>query len=182
MRSGKFLVAAAAVVMLAGAGCLLTSGQILISFDDFTNPFTVNMTMDVHRQAVDLNTIGDYNDHKDKLESLADIALLGQITNNSTTAVDVEAYFTETATMFTTAAQVRSAAKKLWGAFALAPSETKTIGWDESAGLIDDAGRDALIADIQGDGVFTIYVIAATGTYNFTVNNPVLVLVLDAGV
>jgi hypothetical protein len=181
MRSGKFLVAAAAVVMLAGAGCLLTSGQILISFD-LTNPVTVTNTSQLHRQEVDLNSIGDYNDHKDKLESLADIALLGQITNNSATAVDVEAFFTETATMFTTAAQVRSSAKKLWGAFALAPSETKTIGWDESAGLIDDAGRDALIAEIQGDGVFTVYLLGPTGTFSFTVNNPVLVLVLDAGV
>jgi len=178
MRSWKILVAAAA---LAGAGCILTSGQILISFP-LTNPLTVINDTQVYTESIDLNTISDYADHKDNLESLADVALLGQITNNSASPVDVEVFFTEAATTFMTSAEVRAGARKLWGPFALAASETKTIGWDESAALIDDAGRDALIAEIKGDGVFTLYAIGPTGTFSFTINNPVLVLVLDAGV
>ncbi len=178
MRSWKILVAAAA---LAGGGCILTSGQILISFP-LVNPVTVTNTSMLYSEEVNLNSLGDYTDHKDKLESLADVALLGQIINNSSSPVGVEVFFTEASTSYTTSALVRTSAKKLWGPFALAASETKTIGWDESAALIDDVGRAALISEIKGDGSFTVYVIGPTGTYNFTVNHPVLVLVLDAGV
>jgi hypothetical protein len=178
MRNWKLLVAGAALV---GAGCILTSGQILISFD-LVNPLTVTNLMPVYSEPIDLSTNSDYVEHKDKLETLADVALLGQVTNNSGTAVDAEVYFSETSNTFMTPAEVRAGAKKLWGPFALAPNETKTISWDQSAALIDDAGRDALIAEVKGDGVFTLYIIGTTGTFSFTVNNPVLVLVLDAGV
>lgn len=179
MRNWKLLVAVAA---LAGAGCILTSGQILISFD-LQNPLTVTNVAPVYSEAIDLNTISDYAEHKDKLETLADVALLGQVTNNSASPVsDIEVYFTEAPTLFTDPAVVRSSAKKLWGPFTLAANETKTIGWDQSAALIDDAGLVALIAEIKGDGVFTLYVIGPTGTFSFTIDNPVLVLVLDAGV
>ena len=178
IQNWKVLVA---VVALAGAGCILTSGQILISFD-LPNPLTVTNVTPVTRESIDLSTDSDYVEYKDNLESLADIALLGQITNNSASPVNVEVFFSETPTSFPTPDEVRAGAKKLWGPFPLAANETKTIRWDESAGLIDGAGRDALTAEVKADGVFTLYIIGTAGTFSFTVDNPVLVLVLDARV
>jgi len=178
MRNWRLLVAAAA---LAGGGCILASGQILVSFG-LENPLTVTNVTPVNRESIDLGTNSDYVEHKDNLESLADVALLGQITNNSASPVNVEVYFSENPTSFPTPDEVRAGAKKLWGPFPLAANETKIIRWDESAALIDDAARDALTAEVKADGVFTLYIIGTTGTFSFTVDNPVLVLVLDARV
>jgi len=178
----RILKVAAPAAILVAAGCILTSGQITISFP-LQDPLLVTNTSPVFSEIVDLNTIGDYADHKDKLESLSDAALLGEVTNNSSVDVTATAYFTrDTTPVLATPVDVANNAIKLWGPFTIAAGATRLIGWDESAALIDDAGRDALIEEIKGDGVFRAYIVGPTGIFSFTVNKPTLVLTLDAGV
>jgi hypothetical protein len=186
MRIPKSVYRAAAVATLAGilsgTGCLLTSGQVLISFD-LTNPITVPTVATAIRVPVDLNTIGDYNDHKKNLADLADLALVGDVTNGNT-ATNIEFWMTPGATSLANAAAVRSdpTAIQLWGPLALAAGETHRIDWDGSAALFK--GRQALLDQIKTDGVFTLYALASSTALaaNFTINNGVLILVLDAGI
>ena len=58
----------------------------------------------------------------------------------------------------------------------------RLLGWDESAALIDPAGRKILIQEALGDGKFTIYTTGTpSGAHDILVENGEVVLVLDAG-
>ncbi len=64
----------------------------------------------------------------------------------------------------------------------LAGGATRHIGWDESAGLF--TGRQVLLAEVKGDGVFTLFALGppGTGTSHFAVHKGQLVVTIDAGV
>lgn len=176
MRMLKMMLLVAPLVL---AGCILTTGQITIDFDLGT--ITVSSPTNLEARDVDLNTISDYTDHKDNLEGLADLALLGTVTNNGSSTINVEAYITTSQTAYTTETQVRTNGTKIWGPFTVPGSSTVTVGWDESAKLFTPVGKALLLDEIKGDGIFTVYLLGTAGTYNFTVNDGTLVLTLDAG-
>lgn len=168
-------------LFLALPGCLLTSGQVLISFD-LPDPILVTSPTTLTEVDVDLNSIGDYADHKQDLATLADVAILGDVTNNASNSIDVEFWMTAGTTSLTTATAVRSQGQRLWGPFQVAAGATSRIDWDRSASLFDAAGRTALVAEVKGDGAFTIYALATSTTFDFSIANGALVLVLDAGI
>jgi len=176
MKTRLFLAALALAGMTAG--CVLVSGQITVDFDladaHVTGPTTLVS------QTVDLNTIGDYNDHKSDLQGLADVALLGTITNNGASPVDVEVWMTAAPTTYLLESEVKASGVRLWGPYHLAAGETRRTDWDGSAALFDPAGKTALVQEIKGDGVFTLYAIGQQTTYDFSIHDGHGVLVLDA--
>ncbi|HEY6221250.1 MAG TPA: hypothetical protein VIX13_01820 [Candidatus Eisenbacteria bacterium] len=178
MKNLRWIVPA---LLLAAAtpGCVLVSGQFLIDFD--LSNFTTSTDTAVTREDVDLTTKSDYQDHKNDLKGLSDVAVLGKITNNGVADIGVEVWMTASPTTYTTPGQVTANATKLWGPFNLAAGATKQVGWDESAKLFSSTGKALLINEIKGDGQFTIYAIANAGTYSFKVDNGVLALVIDFG-
>jgi hypothetical protein len=169
--------------LVLAAGCVLTSGQIVIAFD--IDDATITAT-GVDGESIDLNENSDYEDHKEDLAGVADLAIVGKIENQGG-ALNVEAWMTNAETDFTTDAEVRANGIRLWGPFALAADETKVIGWDESAALFQEAGKDALLEEVKGeggtngDGRFTLYLLGSAGTYQFSIDDGALVLVIDAG-
>lgn len=175
MRNLRWIVPALAIV-LAAPGCVLTSGQFLIDFelDDFSTTTETAVT----REDVDLTTEEDYVDHKEDLQDLADVAVLGTLINNGGTAINAEVWMTAGQTSYTNAADVTANATKLWGPFQVAAGASETVDWDESADLFSATGKALLIQEIKGDGQFTVYMIAAEATYSFEVQNGVLALVL----
>ncbi|HMI31205.1 MAG TPA: hypothetical protein VK527_05645 [Candidatus Limnocylindrales bacterium] len=169
---------------LMTAGCILTSGQIQISFD-LPSPFTANSVTGIDGTTIDLNTESEYQDNKDKLKDLSDLAVLGKFTNNAATAVNVEVWMTPAATSHLTEAALRGdpTAIKLWGPFQVGPNATTVIDWNKSAALFTTAGKATLLAQAKGDGEFSIYAVGPAGAaYNFTVENGALVLVIDVGI
>lgn len=178
MKNLRWIVPAL-LLGFAMPGCVLVSGQFLLEFD--LDNFDVSTSSTVTVEDVDLNTESVYEDHKEDLKGLADVAVLGKITNTGTTAIGVEVWMTPGSTAFTTPGQVTGGATKLWGPFNVGAGESKQVGWDESAALFSSAGKTMLLNEIKGDGMFTIYCIADVGTYTFDVDNGVLALVLDAG-
>ena len=177
----RLAVTATLLVLPFATSCILTSGQFLVTVD--LGDLTVLSPIQIARTDIDLNDIGAYNDHKDDLEDLADLALLGTITNDGTTTVNIEFWMTPTASSHVTEAAVRAdpTALPIWGALTLAPSESKRVSWDESAGLF--GGRAALLSQVKGDGEFTLYILGSGAlTYAFHIDDGVLVLVIDAGV
>lgn len=190
MRSLKLL---ALVLPLTLCGCLLTTGQIAIDFDLGT--INVNDPDNLIAEQVDLNTIEDYRDHKADISGVSDLAVLGEVTNNfnlnakapagkavqgGDLTLNAEVWITAATTNYTTDAQVRANATKLWGPFTVLPGETKAIDWDDSAALFTAVGKAILLNEIKGDGVFTVYVLGEAGFYNFTVEDATLVLTLEA--
>jgi hypothetical protein len=175
MKNLRWIVPALAIA-LAAPGCVLTSGQFLIDFelDDFSTTTNTAVT----RMEVDLNTEEDYDEHKDELKALADVAVLGTIVNGAT-PINAEVWMTAGTTNYTTATEVKDNATRLWGPLSVAANETKTVDWNESANLFSETGKALLINEIKGDGMFTVYMIAAEDTYSFEVQNGVLALVLE---
>ena len=159
------------------AGCILISGQFLIDFD--LDNFGISTETTVTREDVDLNTDEDYNDHKEDLQDIVDIAVLGKLTNNGLGAIGVEVWMTPDQTLFTTSTQVSNGATKLWGPFVVLPGATRTVDWNDSAKLFSAAGKALLLNEIKGDGKFTVDAIGNATSYNIDVENGVLALVLD---
>ena len=110
--------------------------------------------------------------------------MLGKITNNGASDIHVEVWMTPTLTPYTTVSALKgdATAKQVWGPFTLAAGQTKVIDWDDSAKLFNSVGKAALLSEAKGDGQFTLYAIAKEGIYSFSVQDGVLVLVLDVGI
>jgi hypothetical protein len=178
MKWMKFAIPAL-VLSLAAAGCILVSGQFLVDFD--LDDFDVSTESTVTREDVDLNTNDDYAEHKEELKAIADIAVLGKLTNNLAGNIGIEVWMTPTPTTYTTSTEVSNNATKLWGPFVVLGNASKTVDWNESANLFSAAGKAMLLNEIKGDGQFTIYAIGNATTYSVDVDNGVLAIVLDFG-
>src|SRR6185436_11862218 len=112
------------------------------------------------RELVDLNTIDEYDEHKDKLKGLSDLAVVGEFTNESGPGGTVEVYITAGDTNLGSGTAVRAGATKLWGPGTIGGAGSSVvIGWDQSAALFTAEGRKMLIDEALGDGVFTIYTV-----------------------
>ena len=76
MKITRLLLAGAVLGALLGNGCIITSAQILTHYS-LTNPFTINSSAADHSELipVDLTTVKDWNDHKDDLKGLTDLAI-----------------------------------------------------------------------------------------------------------
>lgn len=187
-HSSRWMVAGLALVAVLGAGCILTSAQVLAHFD-LPNPVHLNGSDDWERVPVDLavDVGSDYTDNKDKLQGVTDLAVLGTFTNTGNNSGEVSVYITPDNTNYGSAAEVVANATLLWGAVGIGPAgsadATVTIDWDTSAGLFHAAGKQILIDEAKGDGQFTIYTVgtaSATG-YDIQITDGKVVLVLDAG-
>ncbi len=180
----RVLIPSLALAALTATGCFVTSGQVLVKFD-LPNPVHVTNTSLVNGIYVDLNKISAYKDHKDNIKNLTDIALLGTVTNNSGIPVDAEVWMVDGSSLTLTADQVRAQGVRVWGPFHMDASTGTPnpiqIGWDQSSALFG-AGKAPLLAQVKGDGQFSLYVIAAAGTYDFSIVNGGLALVIGAGI
>lgn len=168
------------VMALAGtAGCILSTGQVMISYD-LPSPVRVSGADALVAMQVNLTEIQSYRDHKSGLKNLADVALLGNIANGSSgDPVDIEVWLTRTATQLQEVTQVREQGIPIWGGQRVEAEEVRRLDWDDSAKLVYEGGRQALLDESRGDGIFTLYFIDRASIYDFTVSEGALVLVLD---
>ena len=191
-RVFRWMTAGLGLAALLSSGCILTSAQILTHFD-LLNPFHIDASDSFERVAVDLAVdVGDdYTDNVDKLQGLADVAILGTFTNTvaGTPAGQVTIYITPGNTTYANGAQVTSAndAVLLWGPAQIGaagtPEGTVTLTWDGSAALFNPDGKQILVDETKGDGQFTLYCVgtAFAPGYDIEVKDGKVVLVFDAG-
>lgn len=164
-------------------GCFITQAQIFAHYE-LPNPFTIDSSSDpFERIPFDLATNDDYAEHKDKLNSVADFAVVGTFVNEEGPAGGVEVWITPDLTNYGSVAEVTENATKLWGpgTIGAAPS-TREIGWDDSAALFNAAGKAILLREAKGDGTFTLYAFGTAGTYRIRVEQGFLILTLNAGI
>jgi len=184
MKNLRWMLPSLGLIALIGTGCIITSAQIFAHFD-LPNPITINSATDPFELVpVDLSTVSDYNDNKDKLKGLSDLAVVGKFTNVAGPAGGVEVWITPGVTSFTTVAQITAGATKLWGPASIGAAGSATaahnVTWDESTALFNPAGKKILIDESLGDGVFTIYTFGTAGVYSIKVDDGALILVIAA--
>src|SRR5262245_462022 len=174
MKALRWSPPAVALAALVAAGCILTSGQFVATYALPDATFSTTGTFE--GELVDLNDIAEYNDHKQDLERVEDLALVGDITNNAASAIQVEAWIVPDATSAPTG--VVPGAVKLWGPITVGGGSTVSVDWDLSSTLF--VGRQALVDEIKGDGVFGLYVAAPSPAYNITTTNASFIAVFSA--
>jgi len=184
MRSSRNVLLSLGLAMLTLPSCFITQAQVLAHFA-LTNPFTIGPPPAVpfQRELVDLNTIQEYTDHKDKLETLSDLAVVGTFTTVNGTGGGLEIWITAGNTNLTQG-QITTMATKLWGPKSIGSTGSSvTIGWDESAALFTQAGKDLLINQMKDGGIFTAYIISSGAAgQTFRVDDGSIILVLSGGV
>ncbi len=179
MKTLRNAVPLVALAALAAAGCFLVSGQFVVNYA-LPSPLTFNTVGSFAGVGVDLNTIGEYSDHKADLKRVDDLSLIGDFHNNNlTTAVTIEAWIVPTgATNLTPTTLPTSGGVKLWGPLAIPANGTVSVDWNKSAGLF--VGRQALIDEIKGDGSFSLYVKGTGATFDVTLTKGAVIAVIGA--
>jgi hypothetical protein len=167
-----------ALVVLVSSGCMLTSGQFVATYN-LPEPFEVS-SLAFAGTSVDLNTISEYKDHKDELKRVEDLALVGNFTNRTDTAAQLEVWMVPDGSLTTlTRQQVQANGTRLWGPLAVAGNSTEKVDWDGSSALF--VGRQALIDEVKGDGQFALYVLA-NSAFSVRVTKGSLIVVVGAAI
>lgn len=185
MKTMRWFLPTLALAALLGNGCIITSTQVLTHFS-LTNPINIRPpATPMFREVVDLNTISEYADNKDKLKGLSDIAMVGTFTNLAgSPAGGVEVWITPGVSTFTTPALAKAGgAVLLWGPEGIdAGPSTKTINWNDSAKLFNAPGKQMLIDAMKGAGVFTAYIFPSGAAGNqIDIVDGAIILVIAAG-
>jgi len=179
----RFVAILGLAAAIAASGCgVFDSQQTTLSFAVQPDSFVVATTQPLPSLQVDLTTLTEYTSIKSTIRGLSDLAILGHVRNNGLTFIRPEYWFTPSPTTYVNATQVRLNGTMLWAGPELAASPASAeLEWNKSAGLVHREAFEPLLAEIQGDGSFTLYVIGAiTGTnYNFLMQDARLVMVLD---
>ena len=123
----------------------------------------------------------DYADNKDKIKSVEEYTLLGTIQNNLSAPVSADVWIVEgpaSPALLSDLAAVQAAGGVKILTVALGADETKDLQWGRSNLQIafeqlfnPGASDDPVIRELEGDGVFTLYVFGSTSTYDVTVTN-----------
>src|SRR5262249_41156320 len=91
MKALRTAVPVLALAALAAAGCMLTSGQFVATYN-LDDPLHVVTALTLPGVDVDFNTVSEYNDHKDDIKRVEDLALVGDIHNNLGSAATVDVW------------------------------------------------------------------------------------------
>ena len=183
LKHHRFWFAGLALAALVSAGCLLVSGQFVVTYvfkDHGYDPLTITSASSVTGVAVNLNTIAAYKEHKQQLKDIVDIALVGDLANlDNLNPVTVEVWMVphHTDVLYTTDSDVRTYGKLIWGPITVAAGATKHIDWDESAKLA--VGRPLVVYQVQHGGQFDLYALGSGG-YHFQFTNGAFIAVIAA--
>ena len=182
MRNLRVILPSLALAALTVSGCFITSAQIFAHYA-LPNPFTIAGADGFERVLVNLADVDEYNDHKDKLKDVTDVAVVGTFENLVGPGGGVEVWITPDNTSLADPAAIIAGATKLWGPGTIgATGDVRVIGWDESAALFNAAGKAILLQEAKGDGEFTLYTIGTPGAVNtIEVTDGGLILTIAAG-
>ena len=181
-------MAAVTALAFAAVACAPLSGQFIADYDlGDVSGVPQSGSQDgqgllLQFRHIDLATESEYEDHKDELKGLADLAVVGTLTNTGAGALGLELWVTpgNSGALGTVDEVIAAGGVRLWGPMNLAAGASNAIGWDESAALFVDAGKQMLLDQAKGDGEFTLYLVGNNSSY--TLSNAHLILVLSAGV
>lgn len=178
IRSSLGLCLAAFLLL---AGCSLVSVTLLIELDvEGTHRST---SSNIAVIAVDLTDDPDFEDNKDKIQSVDEVGFVFRATNNIAQAATGEIWLSLVEIPNATPESVRSggAARRVLSGLVLPPAPGAIdIRYEESLNLQDEANRAFLHDAVEG-GRFYLYGIADTSNFDLTIDQLTVVVVLTAG-
>jgi predicted RNA-binding protein with RPS1 domain len=163
MRTSRRLLLVLPLPLLALVwGCFIVSGQITF-VENFGNAVATQDST-VGFIGIDLNTVKDYEDHRDKIRSVETVGFQVEVTNlRDDLPATAEVYLSMENLGDPTAAEVQQQAVRVFSAAGdpVAPRTTRVIDFEESQAYMENFGA---LQDAVREGVFNVYFIAAGGT------------------
>jgi len=147
----KTLALTALLIAAFIVACGIATGTFTIVYeiDD-----TISSTQaDLQYEAVDLNTIEDYQEHQDLIQSVDHIAIVGTVLNYGNTPVSGEVWLAYTDTL-DTPAEVRSVGTRVFVSPVIPPGGSLEIDWQDGLSYIENFSE---IQDAVELGQFVIY-------------------------
>ncbi len=134
MKKLKFALAALLIIALI-VGCGIATGSFTFGYEIDDTIESTNATLEY--EYIDLTTIEDYNDHKDDLKSLDNVAIVGTILNNGPGAVSGEVWLAYDST-FTDPDTVRYYGTRIFVTTGIPEDILLYINWEDGLGWIEN--------------------------------------------
>jgi hypothetical protein len=159
MRKNAIFILAALLPLLI-AGCMLASGTVTFThdIDEFT---TSSGSMD--KKEIDLTTDKDFNDNKDKIQSVDQVSVVGWFYNGEPVDNFAELYVSENGT-YTEPDTVRKYATRVYTSPVIPGLDTVFVDWADALPLIENL---SYLKDEVYDGHFWIYGLAQNSPFWF---------------
>jgi len=166
-----FIVLSIVVLLAAGSSGCLVSGQIVIK-----EPIDIGGTTNsqISKYNVDLSTNQDWLDNKEDIVSIDAIELVAFIRNNLATDAVGEVWWSNDPTL-DTVDDIRAKGTKFFTSPVLPGKKKTLVDWPDAFNYVEN--EDALIAEILGDGIFTVYGIGKGVPFDLDIDGEVVLTV-----
>lgn len=157
MRMYSKLALAVLVPVLFG-GCLLVSGTFTFTheIDEF-----VSSNGAFQAREIDLTQDKDYNDNKDKIQSVDQVSVVGWFFNMSPQDNSAEIYIADVGT-YQNADEVRANATRVFTTPEISGNDSLFVKWSDALGMIENL---PVLKDKAEAGYFWLYGIAASSPF-----------------
>ena len=151
------------IALLIGSlavGCGIVSGSFTIGYELDGDIHSTEATLEM--EAIDLTTIEDYNDHKDNIESVDNVALVGTIYNIGNAPVSGEVWLVDYPdTLYDTPAEVRANGVRIFVSPVIPTSDSLVIDWEDGLSYIEN------FSDVQAAVMLGQFVLYGLGDSDF---------------
>lgn len=157
MNKTKLALAALLAASLIVA-CGLATGTITIVYELDDDIHSTEATLEW--EAIDLTTIEDYNDHKDKIKSVDNVALVGVVHNIGNTPVSGEVWLVDYPdTLYDTYGEdgpdsVRANGVRIFVSPVIPTSDSLVIDWEDGLSYIENFAEVQAAVEL---GQFVLY-------------------------
>ena len=167
----NFITLGFILLLAAGSSGCLVSGQVVI-----VEPIDIGATTDqqISKYTVDLSTNEDWLDNKDDIVSIDAVELVAKITNNLQTDAIGEVWWSNNANLGD-AADIRANATKFFTSPNLPGGQMTLVDWPDAFNFVENV--DLVIAEILGDGIFTLYAIGKGEPFDLDVLGEVVLTI-----
>jgi hypothetical protein len=154
------LIAFAILIPIVIAGCILVSGTKVITFElsGMTSP-----AGGLKIKYVDLpSDNSDYNDNKNKIKSIDEVVLVGDIINSGSNDIQTAFYISDS--QYSTVSQVTTPGNStvIFQSPTVHAGETLHLNWADALAHVQNF--DVLKAQLLNDGQFYIYAVSTNGS------------------
>ena len=167
----NFITLGFILLLAAGSSGCLVSGQVVV-----VEPIDIGATTDqqISKYTVDLSTNEDWLDNKDDIVSIDAVELVAKITNNLQTDAIGEVWWSNNANLGD-AADIRANATKFFTSPNLPGDQMTLVDWPDAFNYVEN--EDLVIAEILGDGIFTLYAIGKGEPFDLDVLGEVVLTI-----
>ena len=171
MNKINFAFAALLIAALITA-CGIATGSFTFGYELDGPIDSSSATLD--REVIDLNSIEDYNDHKDQIKSVDNVALVGWVANNGP-QVSGEVWLVNFPdSMYTDPDTVRYYGTRIFVSPVIPSGDTLMIDWSDGLSYIENF---AAVQDAVEGGQFVLYGLGDDPNFDVYMNVNVIITI-----